>query len=148
MPLHGAIAGACQIGVALEILLRIGEPGLVGRDSLSGLPDDEPLLRDLLGQRRNGRLPGRDVSARMVECGLVIAWVDAANDVTRLDRLVVIDRNIGDVARDLGADHCRMHVDIGVVGRDEVAARGPIVAAVISAGKDAQGHRQAKRRLL
>ena len=148
MPLHGAIAGACQIGVTLEILLRINEPGLVGRDSLSGLPDDEPLLRDLLGQRRNGRLPRRDVGARVVERGLVIARVDAGNDLTRLDGLVIVDWNVGDVARDLGADHCRMHVDIGVVGRDEVAARGPIVAAVISAGKDAQGHRQAKRRLL
>src|ERR1700719_2613918 len=47
-PLHGAIAGLRQLGIALVILLRKDKRGLIRSDLLAVLLDNELLLDDLL----------------------------------------------------------------------------------------------------
>jgi hypothetical protein len=51
---------------------------------------------------RGGCLGVLEVGSRAGERRLVVARIDADQHVARLDPLVVADRDVGDVARDLG----------------------------------------------
>ena len=82
-PLYGAVAGLRQIGVALEILLRKDQRGLIRRDLLAVLLDNELLLADLLVEGIDARLRRRDIGTRLVERRLVIARVDPCEDLRR-----------------------------------------------------------------
>src|SRR5450755_3838696 len=96
--LHGAEAGCGQMRVPLEILLRKDKRGLIRNDLLAVLLDNEFLLDYLLVESADARLRRRDIGTRLVERGLVIAWVDAREHRPSLDRLVVVDGSRGDVA--------------------------------------------------
>jgi hypothetical protein len=128
--------------------MRIDERGLIRCHLLTGLFDREALLRDLLRQRIDRCLRRRDICARLVQRRLVVPRVDASNDLARLDGLVVVDRNVGDVARYFRADHRRVHVDISVVGRNEIPARGPVVTAVFGGAENGCRDREDQHRLL
>ena len=72
----------------------------------------------------------------------VVAVVDAGDDVAGLDLGVVLDGNVGDVARDLGRQRRVPGADVGVVGRHHVAAGRPPGVAEIAPGAQRQqaGH--------
>ena len=104
-----------------------------------------------LGARlARGRLGGRDLRVegfergllrRELGCGLidgelVVAVVEADERVAGLHVLVLDDRHLGDVGRDLGRDDRHVGADIGVVGRDDEAADGHVVVAVPAGGDE------------
>ena len=72
--------------------------GLIRNDLLAVLLDNELLLGYLLVESVDVRLRRRDIGTRLVECRLVIAWIDPREHRPSLDRLVVVDRSRGDVA--------------------------------------------------
>jgi hypothetical protein len=74
---------------------------------------------------------------RLVEPGLVVARVDAEEEIARLHRAVVVHVELGDVARDLGADDDDAALDVRVVGGDPLRALPPRVAAPAEGG---EGH--------
>jgi len=147
-PLHRAITVFSQYGVALIILLRIDERRLIRGDLLAVLFDDEPLLGDLLIERLNARLRRRDVGASLVKRSVVIAWIDARNHLPGLDRLVVVDRHFGDIARHFGADQDRVRLYVSVIGRDQKAADRPVVVAVTCGRRDKQQRPAGDQQLL
>jgi hypothetical protein len=76
----------------------------------------------------------------LVERGLVIAGVDPGKDLAGVDRLIVVDRRVRDVARHLGADQYRMRLHISVIGRHHETAGRPVVIAIDpSAGEEHYG---------
>jgi hypothetical protein len=99
-----------QLGVALVILLRIDKRRLIRSDLLPVLLDNELLLSDLLVQAVDARL--------------------CREHLAGLDRLVVVDRHLGDIARHLGTDQHRMRLHIGVIGRHQKAAGRPVEVAI------------------
>jgi hypothetical protein len=127
--LHGAVAGRGQMGVPLEILLRKDKRGLIRNDLLAVLLDNEFLLGNLLVESVDARLCRRDIGMRLIERRLVISRVDPREHRPGLDRLVVVDGHLGDIARYLGADHNRMRLYIRVIGRYQEATGLPIVDA-------------------
>jgi hypothetical protein len=128
--LHCAPAVPGQLGVALVILLRIDKRRLIRSDLLPVLLDNELLLSDLLVQGVDARLCGGDIGAGLGERSLVIARVDPREHLAGLDRLVVVDRHLGDIARHLGTDQHRMRLHIGVIGRHQKAAGRPVEIAI------------------
>ena len=65
-----------------------------------------------------------------VRAGEILARIDAGEHFARLHRLIVIDRNFGEIARHFGADQDRMRLYIGVIGRYQKAARLPVVITI------------------
>ena len=128
--LHSAVAGLRQVGVALEILLRKDLCRLIRGNELARLLDRQLLLGDLLVEGVDARLRRPDVGAGLVERGLVIAGVDPREHLIGLDRLIVLDRHLGYIARNLGADQHRMRRHIGVIGRDQKAGGRPVVVTI------------------
>jgi hypothetical protein len=118
------------LGVALEILLRIDERRLIRDNLLAVLFDHESLLGNLLVERVDAGPRRRHVGAGLVERGPVILRLDARQHLAGRDRLVVVDRHLGNVARHFGADQDRMRLNIGIIGRDQEPAGRPVVAAV------------------
>ena len=93
-PLHGAVAGRGQMGIALEILLRKDQRGLIRNDLLAVLLDNEFLLGDLLVESVDARLCHRDIGTRLIERRLVIARINPSQHRPGLDRLVVVDGHL------------------------------------------------------
>jgi hypothetical protein len=107
---------------------------------LAGLLDRQFLLGDLPAESVDARLRPCDIGARLVERGLVIAGVDPRKDLAGVDRLIVVDWHLRDIARHLGADQDRMRLHISVVGRHHETTGGPpIVARDPSAGEEHYG---------
>jgi len=84
-------------------------------------------LRLLAGDRRMRR---GDVGLSLVERNVEIAFVDPRQHLTGPDTLVVADKHFMEVARDLGCDGRVVGFHISVIGRDQIAADGPVVEAV------------------
>ena len=103
-----------------------------------GLLDRRASAGRSAGRGVDAGLRRRDIGARLVERGLVIARIDAREHLARLHRLVVVDRHLGDVARHLGADQDRMRLHIGIIGRDQKAAGRPVVVAVTRRRREQQ----------
>jgi hypothetical protein len=138
--LDGAVTVARQLVIAPKIFLRIDERRSVRDDRLPGLVHSQMLLCDLLYQRLDDRSSSLDIGAGLGERRLVIARIDPGEELTRLHRLVVVDRHRDDVAGYLRRDDRRVRVDIGVVGAYEIPAGCPVVAHVIAGGEDARNH--------
>src|SRR5262249_48274013 len=77
-----------------------------------------------------GRLLGCNVVARSLDRELVVTVVNARDDIALVHMRVVVDRDVGDVAGDLGRKRRVLGAHIGVVGRDEITAGGPPIVAV------------------
>ena len=90
--------------------------------------------RRLLAGDRRPR--GRDVGVGLFERDLVVAVVDAGEDLAGLDRLVVAHQHRAQITRDLGSDRVVVGLNIGVVGRDLETSDRPIVPAVIGAERE------------
>jgi hypothetical protein len=118
------------MGVPLEVLLRKHKRGLIRNDLLAVLLDNEFLLGYLLVESTDARLRRRDIGTRLVERRLAIAWVNPREHRSSLDRLVVVDRYLGDIARNFGANQDRMRLYIRVISRYQKAAGGPVVIAI------------------
>ncbi len=90
--------------VPLALQLEVGADGarLGGCELRLGLIDRRLLRGDLFCEP----LDGSPLHGDLVMCGLdrqpIIAIVDARDDIAGLDLRVVLDGNVGDVARDLG----------------------------------------------
>ena len=110
-------------------LLGLGARGLAGQLGLGagGL---------VAGERDTDRGPG------LIAPGLVVAWIDAEEELTRLHRAVVVHVDLGDVARDLGADDDDAAFHVGIVGGDALEALPPGIAAPAEGGEGHQ-HGQA-----
>jgi hypothetical protein len=97
---------------------------------LALLLDNELLLGDLLIERVDTGLRRRDIGASLVERRLVIARVDPRQHLAGLDLLIVVDRHLRDIARDVGTDQNRVRLHISIVSRHQKAAGRPEVIAV------------------
>ena len=80
------------------------------------LLDDRTLLREAACQVVEHRAARGDAGGRLVYARAVVAVVDREQDVPRLDRLVVADRDCGDIAADLRADRGDIALHVGVAG--------------------------------
>ena len=128
--LHAAIAGGGEIGVALVLLVGEGLGRGVDVDRRLGRFDHGLLNVELRLLAGDGRLRRGDVGLGLVERDLEVAVVDPRQHLAGLDALVVADQHLGQVARDLRRDGRVVGLHIGVVGRDEKAADGPVVPAI------------------
>ncbi len=115
-------AGAGQRVLALVVLLLVGEIALgkrQARDLLVVERADRPDFLDGGGKLRFGA--GERDAQRL--------GVDAEQQRAALDHLVGIDKDLDDAPRDIGADDDLVGLDVGVIGRNEAAAREVEVAA-------------------
>ena len=71
-----------------------------------------------------------DVGLGLVERDLEVAVVDPRQHLTGLDALVVADQHFVQIAGDLRCDGGVVGLYIGVIGRDQETADGPVVQAV------------------
>src|SRR5207245_8543096 len=69
-------------------------------------------------------------AGRWGRCGASVAGIRAKEEIARLDVLVVLDEELGDIAHDLRTDHGHGALDIGIVGRDVAAGMPPGPATV------------------
>ena len=77
---------------------------------------------------------------RRVDRELVIAGIDPREQLAGLDVLVVDDRDLFDIARDLGRDDRKISMHIGVVGRiNETPDRDVMRQGRAAIGKPANG---------
>ena len=105
-------------------------------------------LGGVAGQRDDG-LGGMQLALRLhqgsagdIDPGLVIARIDAHQDVAGLHRLVVLHQHFEHVARDFGGDRGDVRVHLSVVARDAIAEMEPGPYA----GRDGQNqHAQGRR---
>ena len=142
--LDGAGAGLHQVVVTGPLLLRELQ-GRFRRGDAGGLLFDHRLLQlDLRIEVMNGGRGGIDVGMGLRKRGPEIAVVDPRQQLTGLDRLVVADQYVGDIARHLRRDDGRIRLHIGVVGGFEIAPGGEVAVAEIGGARDAQGNRQPK----
>ena len=90
--------------VLLALQLEVGADGarLGGRELRLGLIDRRLLHGDLFGEPLDAGLLHRNLVMRGLDRQPVVAIVDARDDIAGLDLCVVLDGNVGDVARDLG----------------------------------------------
>jgi len=82
------------------------------------------LLADDRGLRRC------DIGPRLIERHLEVALVDPGQHLSSGDTLVVADQHFAQVAGNLGSDGGVVSLYIGVVGRDQILADGPVIPAV------------------
>ncbi|MNJ69910.1 hypothetical protein D3C77_663140 [compost metagenome] len=71
--------------------------------------------------------------------GAVIAHVDAGQQVTGLDELVIQHRHLTDVTRHFGADDRDIGANVGVVGVFDEATGQPPMAAIADGAKHGDG---------
>ncbi len=128
--LHRTVAGLRQSGVTAQFLLRKNQGSLIRLHRLVRLLDRQFLLVDLLGESIDTGLRRCDVCARLIERGLIVVRVDPGEHLARLDRLVVVDRPLGDVARHLRADQDRMRRHVSVIGRHEETPDCPVIVGI------------------
>ncbi len=121
--LTGSEIGGRQLALAREVeggAIRFGRGAV---DLGLGGGDARGLLGDLLAQRVDVGRSGGGRGIGGIGSGLVGRIVDAQQDVARAHHLVVGHRHRGDRAFHLGADRGDVGLDIGVVGRDQVAGQ-------------------------
>ena len=134
------------------LLIGVGALDLRGRrlDLRRGLRDDVALRLDLPTDARDRRVLGRDLGLGGLDRIAIVAVVELDQQVARVDEGVVDDRDLGDVAGDLGRDDRGVGADIGVVGADDEAPFDePLVgemAAVAERGEENDGQNEAARR--
>ena len=128
--LDAARAARGEIGIALVLLRGEGHRGLV--DIEGGFCGDDHRLLDVeLGLLAGDRGPGR----RHIRLGLVerdpeVAVVDARQHLTGRDALIVLHQHLMQIAGDLRRNGGAVGLHIGVVGRHQILADGPIVPAI------------------
>ncbi len=71
--------------------------------------------RHIDGRLDRGCLRTGEVSLRLLEGHLIVAWVDLSNRVADLYRLIVFDINLDDLAGDSGAYLIEIAVHLSVV---------------------------------
>ena len=102
---------------ASPIALGAGLLGPRGVDLGLRLGDDGRLRLRLGLDPDDGGVLGLDLVPRRVDRELVIAGIDPREQLAGLDVLVVDDRDLFDIARNLGRDDREIGMHIGVVGR-------------------------------
>ncbi len=101
-----------------------------------GLIDAGALGDDLAADAIDGGLLGRDLVARRVGREPVVAVVDGGDDVAGPHRGIVLDRDAGDIAGDLGSERGVVSAHIGVVGRHQIAAGQPPMHTISATGPE------------
>jgi len=109
-------AGAREIVVARQFLLREGDARLVGIDGGLGLRDGRLLLVQLRIEVGGGRLGVLEIGGGTFGGGLVVARIDARHHIALMDDLVVGHVQLGHIAADLGRDGDAVGAQISVVG--------------------------------
>jgi hypothetical protein len=115
--LHRAGARLHQFVIAGAFFSRKLQIGFCGVDLGRLLLDQRLLQFDLRFEVLHRGFRRGDVGAGLVQRGLEITVVDPRQHLTVLDRLVVRDQHIGDVAGNLRRDDRGIGFDIGVIGR-------------------------------
>jgi hypothetical protein len=146
--LHSAVAGLHEVLIADVFLSGECQRCLGGGDIGLLLIDDRILQHNLGVEVANRGFGGRDIGLRLIEGGSEIPIVDAGEELSCLDRLVVLDEHVGDVPRHLRSDRCVVGFDVGVIGRFEKPADRPILVAVSCRDGDAGEQRQTRDRAL
>ena len=81
----------------------------------------------LAGDRGPGR---RHIRLGLVERDLEVAVVDARQHLAGRDALIVLHQHLIQIAGDLRRDSGAVGLHIGVVGRHQILADGPVVPAI------------------
>ncbi len=140
--LNGAGAGLHQAVVAGLLLLGELQIGFGGGNVGGLLFDDRLLQGDLrieVADRGLGRI---DVGMGGIERRPEVAVVDPGQNLPGFHRLVVADQHLRDVAGDLWRDDRGVGLDVGVVGRFQVAAGGEIAVAKVGGSGDSERQKQ------
>jgi hypothetical protein len=144
--LNGAGARLHQVVVTGSLLLCELQGGFRRRYAGGFLLDHGLLQRDLRIEIVHGGGGGIDVGMGLRQRGPEIAIVDPRQQLTGLDRLVVADQHVSNIARDLRRDDGRIRLHIGVVGGFEVPAGGEIAVTEIGDTRDTHHNRQPEGR--
>ncbi|KIT90179.1 hypothetical protein QU40_00300, partial [Staphylococcus aureus] len=104
-----------QRGLAVVIFLGVGD-GVVRRLDVGA----GALIADLVGVELH--LRGRDRRLGLRNRDPIGLGIDPEEQVAGLDRLVLLHAHFDDAARHVGRDRALVLLDIGIVGRDAVAA--------------------------
>ncbi|MGY4512734.1 hypothetical protein ACVIN2_006188 [Bradyrhizobium sp. USDA 3650] len=138
--LEGGAGGKTLVAQRLlALIIEVGalEAGFGGDELRLGLCDLAVERRDLAADAIDGGLLGRDPGRGGVDRDLVVAVVDAEDDVAGAHCRVVAGEDRGDVAGNARAQHGVVGADIGVVGRDVEAADQGVIAG-IARGRERQ----------
>ena len=135
--LNGAGARLHQAVVTGLFFLRELQRGFGSRDVGGALFDQRLLQGDLGIEVTNGGFSCGDICIGLVECRPEIAIVDPRQQLAGLDRLVVADQHLTDIARHLRRDDGGIGLHIGVVGGFEISPGGPVAVAGVGADRGA-----------
>ncbi len=127
-----------EILLALQFEVGARRARLGGCELRVGLVDGCLLRHHLLAETGDGRLLHGDVVLGRLHGQAIVAVVDAQQHVAGLDVGVVVEGDLGHVARHLGGQGGVARAHVGVVGGHQVAAGGPPVAAVVGAEAEGQ----------
>ena len=98
-----------------------------------GLGDQRALQLQLaLGAFDSGRSCG-DISTGLFDAGAIVTVLDPEERLSGFDRLIVINLDARDIARDLRRNERHVGTHIGVVRRFEEPAQGPPPPAIVAA---------------
>ncbi len=112
----------------------------VSTSSVAFAAVDHRLLHLELGALARDRgFGGGHVGLGLVERHLEIAIIDSCQHLAGLDALVVADQHVTQVAGDFWRDGGVVGLHIGVVGRNQETADGPVIPAVPAGGSEDDG---------
>ena len=145
--LDTARAGRGQIGIALVILRGERHRGLI--DIEGGFCRRYHRLLDvelglLAGDRGAGR---RHIRPGLVERDLEVAVVDAHQHLAGRHVLIVLHQHLIQVAGDLRRDGGAVGLHIGVVGRHQILADGPVIPAIPGRARQCGDRRSSEQQL-
>ena len=137
--LHAAVAGGGKIGVALVLLLGEGLGGGIDVECRFGGVDHRLLHLELGALARDRGFGGGHVGLGLVKRHPEIAIIDFCQHLAGRDALVVADQHVTQVAGDFWRDGGVVGLHIGVVGRNQETADGPVIPAVPAGGNEDDG---------
>ena len=146
--LDGARAGLHQAVVADLFFLRELQIGFGSSDVGRALLDDRLLQSNLRFEIAHCGFRCGDIGMRLIERRLEIAIVDPGQQLAGLDRLVVADQHLRDVAGDFWRDDRGVGLHIGIIGRFQIPAGSEIVVAKVRHGGDSERQSQREGRAL
>ncbi len=139
-------AGLHQLIVAGLFLLGEFQIGFRRRNIRAALFDHGLLQGQLSIEIAHRGLGSGDIGLGLIQRGLEVAIVDPRQHLASLHRLVVADQHLREIAGDLRRDDGGVGLNIGVIGRFQVAAGAQVVSAELRQTGDPEREHQRQGR--
>lgn len=142
--LDAARAARGKIGIALVLLRGEGHVGLVDIERRFGGVDHGLLDVELGLLAGDGGLGRRDIRPGLIERDREVAVVDPRQHLAGPDALVILHQHLVQIAGDLRRDGGAVGLHIGVVGRHQILADGPVIPAIPGCSRQRGDRRSSK----